>query len=88
MKDDYLYNWWLWLFGVGLLLLAVIGIFHVILRFPGVLDWKFLMQNFEEIGDQACVFNIHFTVILDDNAKLHRLKEKQKKNKEKLKTNN
>ena len=47
-NDDYLYNWWLWLIGAGLLVLIVLAVFHVILRFPGILDWKFIMQNFEE----------------------------------------
>jgi len=46
--DFYLDNWWLWLLGLGLLLLLIIFIFHTILRFPGILDWKFLMHNFEE----------------------------------------
>ena len=31
-----------------LILFVISGIFHVILRFPGILDWKFIMQNFED----------------------------------------
>ena len=46
--DDYLYNWWLVLIGVFLLISLIMCIFKVILRFPGLLDWKFLVQNFEE----------------------------------------
>ena len=46
--DDYLYNWWLVLIGIFLLISLIMCIFKVILRFPGLLDWKFLVQNFEE----------------------------------------
>ena len=46
--DDYLYNWWLVLIGVFLLISLIMCVFKVILRFPGLLDWKFLVQNFEE----------------------------------------
>ena len=46
--EDYLYNWWLVLIGIFLLISLIMCIFKVILRFPGLLDWKFLVQNFEE----------------------------------------
>ena len=46
--EDYLYNWWLVLIGIFLLISLIMCCFKVILRFPGLLDWKFLVQNFEE----------------------------------------
>ena len=46
--DDYLDNWWLVLIGVFILISVIICIFKVILEFPGIVDWKFLMQSFDE----------------------------------------
>ena len=46
--EDFLYNWWLVLIGVFALLALIICIFKVILQFPGIVDWKFLVQNFED----------------------------------------
>lgn len=46
--EDFLYNWWLVLIGVFALLALIICIFKVILQFPGILDWKFIVQNFED----------------------------------------
>ena len=46
--DDFLYNWWLVLIGVFVLIAIIICIFKVILQFPGILDWKFIVQNFED----------------------------------------
>lgn len=46
--DFYLDNWWLLLLGLILVLLFLLLVFHTLLRFPGITDWKFIMMNFED----------------------------------------
>ena len=47
-EEFYLSNWWLLLVIICVLLLVGVGVFYVILRFPGIIDWKFIKQNFED----------------------------------------
>ena len=47
-EEFYLSNWWLLLVILCILLLIGVGVFYVILRFPGIIDWKFIKQNFED----------------------------------------
>ena len=49
--EEYLSDWWLWISYLSIIILIIIGICKLVLEFPGLLDWRFIKQNLEDVED-------------------------------------